>query len=87
MSQVSIRRPFGELDPTPLLTTHIFSFQLDKPDFGGRQRAEGFGSHEEYKREAGVFSVLLDHLVSPVKHRLWDCKSDLLGGFKVYNQV
>ena len=23
---------------------------LDKPDFGGRQRAEGLGSHEEFER-------------------------------------
>src|SRR5262245_40894212 len=29
---------------------------LDKPDFGGRQRAEGLGSHEEFERAVRTFT-------------------------------
>jgi hypothetical protein len=50
---------------------------LDEPDFGGRQRTEGLGSHEEYERS--VRGVLLNHLVRPEQHGLRNCQADLLG--------
>jgi hypothetical protein len=53
MPQVTIRRPFGE----PILGDHlrlephaVFSNRLSEWDLGGRQRAEVFGSHEEWRQ-------------------------------------
>src|SRR5262245_31098855 len=46
-------------------------FCIDKRDFGGRQRAEGFGCHEECEREPSVlFRVLLNDFIRLDQHPL-----------------
>src|SRR5262245_11337671 len=45
--------------------------RLDKPDFGGRQRAEGFGCHEECERSRPCCSVA--YLITLSARKRTDC--------------
>jgi hypothetical protein len=57
--------------------------RLDKANLGQRESSECFCFHKE-AASVDTFSVLLDHFVGTVKHRLWNGEADLFGGFEIY---
>src|SRR5215510_10919978 len=61
---------------------------LSELDFGGRQRAEGFGFHKECERSRPLCSAfLLNHLIRSRQDVRRDRQTDLLRRFEVDDKL